>query len=60
MGRRVLTVSELTFHQKYKRNPASFAPADLDGEDLLDLFASWAEGLTTSDTQRGAANLGER
>ncbi len=50
MGRRVLTVSELTFHRKRKRNPASFAPADLDGEDLLDLFASWAEGLATSDT----------
>ncbi|MFJ5108116.1 MULTISPECIES: hypothetical protein [unclassified Glutamicibacter] len=50
MGRRVLTVSELTFHQKFKRNAASFAPADLDGEDLLDVFASWAEGLTTADT----------
>lgn len=50
MGRRVLTVSELTFHQKRKRNPASFAPADLGGEDLLDLFATWAKGLSTSDT----------
>lgn len=40
MGRRVLTVSELTFHQKFKHNAASFAPADLDGEDLLDIFAS--------------------
>lgn len=50
MGRRVLTVSELTFHQKFKRNPASFAPADLAGEDLLDVFESWAQGLSTSDT----------
>ncbi len=50
MGRRVLTVSELKFHQKFKRGPANFAPADLDGEDLLDIFASWAKDLTTSDT----------
>lgn len=50
MGRRVLTVSELTFHQKFKRNPASFAPADLDGEDLLDIFETWAKSLNTSDT----------
>lgn len=50
MGRRVLTVSELTFHRKFKRNPASFAPADLDGEDLLDIFETWAKSLNTSDT----------
>lgn len=50
MGRRVLTVSELTFHQKFKRNPASFAPADLDGEDLLDVFETWAQALNTADT----------
>lgn len=50
MGRRVLTVSELTFHQKYKRHPASFAPADLDSEDLLEIFQTWAAGLSAADT----------
>lgn len=50
MSRRVLTVSELTFHQKFKRNPGSFAPVDLDGEDLLDIFETWARGLDTSQT----------
>lgn len=50
MGRRVLTVSELTFHQKFKRNPASFAPADLNGEDLVDIFETWAKGLSAADT----------
>ena len=38
MGRRVLTVYELSFHEKHKRKPTSFAPADLDGEDLLNIF----------------------
>lgn len=50
MGRRVLTVSELTFHRKRKHNPATFAPTDLDGEDLLDIFETWAKSLDTSDT----------
>lgn len=50
MGRRVLTVSELTFHQKFKRNPASFAPADLNGEDLVDIFETWAKSLSAADT----------
>lgn len=50
MGRRVLTVYELSFHEKFKRKPASFAPADLDGEDLLDLFETWVESLSTADT----------
>lgn len=50
MGRRVLTVYELSFHEKYKRKPASFAPADLDGKDLLDVFETWVAGLTTADT----------
>lgn len=50
MGRRVLTVSELTFHRKRKHNPATFAPADLDGEDLLEIFETWAKSLDTSDT----------
>lgn len=50
MSRRVLTMSELTFHQKFKRNPGSFAPADLNGEDLLDIFETWARGLDISQT----------
>ncbi|WP_315209747.1 hypothetical protein [Actinomyces massiliensis] len=50
MGRRVLTVYELSFHEKRKRKPASFAPANLDGEDLLDVFQTWVEGLTTAET----------
>ena len=50
MGRRVLTVYELSFHEKHKRNAASFAPADLDGEDLLDVFQTWVAGLTTKET----------
>ena len=50
MGRRVLTVYELSFHEKRKRKPASFAPADLDGEDLLNIFQTWVAGLTTAET----------
>lgn len=50
MGRRVLTVYELSFHEKHKHNAASFAPADLDGEDLLDVFQTWVAGLTTKET----------
>lgn len=50
MGRRVLTVSELTFHQKFKRNPESYAPADLEGEDLLDVFDTWVHGIDVSQT----------
>lgn len=50
MGRRVLTVYELSFHEKRKRKPASFAPADLDGEDLLDIFQTWVVGLSSAET----------
>lgn len=50
MGRRVLTVYELSFHEKFKRNPATFAPADLDGENLLDIFEPWVTGLSPEDT----------
>lgn len=50
MGRRVLTVYELRFHEKRKRKPASFAPADLDGEDLLDIFQTWVVGLSSAET----------
>ena len=50
MGRRVLTVSELTFHRKRKPDEETYAPADLAGEDLLDVFHEWAEGLSDTDT----------
>lgn len=50
MGRRVLTIYELSFHEKRKRNPASYAPADLNGEDLLDIFQTWVKNLTTQET----------
>ncbi|QWW19960.1 hypothetical protein I6B53_02275 [Schaalia sp. 19OD2882] len=50
MGRRVLTVYELSFHEKFKHKPASFAPADLDGEDLLDIFETWVASLTPANT----------
>ena len=50
MGRRVLTVYELSFHEKRKSKPTSFAPADLDGEDLLNIFQSWVAGLTPAET----------
>ena len=50
MGRRVLTVYELSFHEKRKRKPASFAPADLDGEDLLNIFQTWVVGLSSAET----------
>lgn len=49
MGRRVLTVYELSFHEKFKHKPASYAPADLNGKDLLDIFETWAKGLKTAD-----------
>lgn len=49
MGRRVLTVSELTFHRKRKPEE-TYAPAALAGEDLLDVFHEWAEGLNDTDT----------
>lgn len=50
MGRRVLTVYELSFHQKRKQKASSYAPADLDGKDLLEIFETWAKNLTTADT----------
>ena len=50
MGRRVLTIYELSFHQKRKHNPSSFAPADLNGEDLLDIFQTCVKNLTTQET----------
>lgn len=50
MGRRLLTVSELTFHRKYKPSEQTYAPSDLNGEDLLDVFHQWVGGLGVSDT----------
>lgn len=51
MGRRTLTASTLTFHQKRKRNASSYAPADLEGEDLLKLFQDWANDLGVETSQ---------
>lgn len=50
MGRRVLTVSELTFHEKFKRQAKSFAPSALNEADLIDVFHDWAEGLDVDTT----------
>lgn len=50
MGRRVLTVSELTFHRKYKPQGQTYAPSDLNGEDLLDVFHSWVDSIDAADT----------
>jgi hypothetical protein len=51
MGRRTLTASELTFHKKWPgKSPASFAPCDLAGEDLLDIFETWISKLSIADT----------
>lgn len=50
MGRRVLTVSELTFHQKRKPKERTYAPSDLNDEDLLDIFHDWVVRLAPADT----------
>ena len=50
MGRRVLTVAELTFHQKRKPKERTYAPSDLNDEDLLDIFHAWVVGLAPADT----------
>lgn len=50
MGRRVLTVSEMTFHKKRKPDEQTFAPSDLNGEDLLDVFHTWVSALDVGDT----------
>lgn len=49
MGRRVLTVTEMTFHEKYVHHAARCAPSDLDGEDLLELFHEWALDIPEQD-----------
>lgn len=50
MGRRTLTATEMTFHEKYARNGATFAPVNLGGEDLIDIFQAWASTVSTADT----------
>ena len=52
MARRVLTIHELTFREKGKREGAGrvFAPVDLLGSDLLDIFSDWLSRLTREDT----------
>ncbi|AEX70295.1 hypothetical protein Q6D62_08210 [Corynebacterium diphtheriae] len=51
MGRRVLTVSEVTFRQKGNPKGKSFEPADLDGADLLEVFGDWIKNLSSDDTK---------
>ncbi len=51
VARRTLTVSELTFRKKHARNPEVYAPADLSGHNLLDIFTSWARRLPPSDAK---------
>lgn len=46
VGRRVLTVRELTFHEKRKRDGKELWPRDLGGQDFLDIFQTWAEKAT--------------
>ncbi len=59
MGRRVLTVSELTFHQKRKPKGRTYAPSDLNDEDLLDIFHDWVTVSHSAEhPQHGQADLG--
>lgn len=51
MGRRALTVYEMSFRQKRAKNPASFAPSNLEGKDLLDIFEVWVRSLRPADTK---------
>ncbi|WP_392424761.1 hypothetical protein [Barrientosiimonas humi] len=44
-------MSELTFHRKYKPAEQTYAPAALEGEDLLDIFIDWAKALKPTDTR---------
>lgn len=46
MGRRVLTVRELTFHEKRKRDGKELWPRNLGGQDFLNIFQTWAEKAT--------------
>ncbi|RJF41881.1 hypothetical protein D4740_07315 [Actinomyces sp. 2119] len=49
MGRRVLTATVMTFHEKYQRNAATYAPSDLNGDDLIDVFHNWAVAIPDED-----------
>lgn len=49
MGRRVLTVTEMTFHQKRIRNGETCSPSDLDGHDLLEIFHNWVTNIPEED-----------
>lgn len=53
MGRRVLTVTEMTFHQKRVRNGETRSPSDLDGEDLLKIFHDWVNDIPEKDQAFG-------
>ncbi|WP_130865000.1 hypothetical protein [Acidipropionibacterium timonense] len=49
MGRRVLTVTEMTFHQARVHNGETRAPSDLDGADLLEVFHDWVTAIPEED-----------
>lgn len=49
MGRRVLTVTAMTFHQKRVRNGETRSPSDLDGDDLLEIFHEWVTNIPEED-----------
>lgn len=49
MGRRVLTVTEMTFHQRRVPNGETRSPSDLDGNDLLDVFHNWVTNISKED-----------
>lgn len=53
MGRRVLTVTEMTFHQKRVRNGETRSPSDLDGKDLLNIFHDWVNDIPEEDQNFG-------
>lgn len=53
MGRRVLTVTEMTFHQARVHNGATRAPSDLDGADLLEVFHDWVTAIPEEDQAFG-------
>lgn len=49
MGRRVLTITEMRFHQKRVRNGETKSPSDLDGDDLLNVFHDWVSNYPEDD-----------
>ena len=53
MGRRVLTVTEMTFHQARVHNGETRAPSNLDGADLLDVFHDWVTAIPEKDQAFG-------